>query len=68
MGNDLDVTMLKCHVLLLCIIGGFLTVAEVVALINGVNGTMWTGYIGAMCLLAGVVTKETFDRLIKRVK
>lgn len=54
----------KCNFVLLLVIAVLITCAEIVALSHGIDGTMWTGYIGAMCLIGGVITKTAFDHII----
>lgn len=61
---ELRLFHIKYNFVLLVVIACLITVAECVALMNGIDGTMWTGYIGAMCLLGGVITKSVFDRML----
>jgi|GEM_PF-5170740 len=56
----------KCNLALLIIIACLITMAECYALSQNIDGTMWTGYIGAMCLLAGVITGDFLAKILSK--
>lgn len=65
--EDKDIRMLhiKCHFALLILMGAFLTIVEAIAVYNGIDGMFFSGYVGSICLLAGVITKSLFDKLVR---